>query len=492
MEKNKITDIRVRFAPSPTGHLHVGGARTALFNWLFARHHNGKFILRIEDTDEERSSAENTGEIIRSLKWLGLEWDEGPDKPGEYGPYLQSERNFLYKKYIEKLLAEDKAYRCFCTQEELASEKTRAESEKRQYRYSGKCSHLTDEEINSFLEQKRPYVVRLRIPKGETVLNDVIRGRIEFKNEIFDDFIIQKSSGGVVYNFAVVIDDALMNISHVIRGDDHISNTPKQIIMYEALGFSLPVFAHVSMILGGDGKRLSKRHGAVSVDQYRDDGLFPEAVVNYLALLGWSTSDSRQFFHLNDLIKAFSLENISSNPAIFDIKKLEWLSCEHWKLFDRDLKRKYAVECLTSAGFVSGGLSKDEIELLDKALALVGDRIKKTGDILIQINFFFKKEINYPENILKKYFSSGTSFLEVLDKIVNSMEQLENFNEIEIEKIVKGQAALLGIKDVKLMQVIRVVLTGQEISAGIFETIMLLGKNKTVERIKNIVRKLGS
>jgi len=289
--------VRTRFAPSPTGYLHIGGARTALYNWIFARQNNGKFVLRIEDTDAERSTEESIEAILESMKWLNLDWDEGPEKDGDYGPYFQSKRLDIYNKYLDKLIEEGKAYRCFCTPEELAEKKEKARKEKKQYKYDGKCRNLSKEEINKNLKENKPFVIRLKVPQNEEIIfNDIVRGEIKVNTSIYDDFIIRRSDGYPVYNFAVVIDDALMKINYVIRGDDHISNTPKQILIYKALDFKVPDFAHLSMILGEDKTRLSKRHGATSIQQFKEEGYLPEALINYLARLGWGYDDSQEIF----------------------------------------------------------------------------------------------------------------------------------------------------------------------------------------------------
>lgn len=318
--------VRVRYAPSPTGHIHVGNARTAIFNYLYARHEGGTFIMRLDDTDLERSTEENIGSMLDDIRWLGLEWDEGFLKGGEYGPYRETERKFLYDKYIQQLLDQDRAYRCFCTKDEIEHERKKAEAEHRIYRYGGACAHLTPAEVDRRLREGRPYAIRLRIPPEDVVVHDLIRGDVPFRSEEFDDFVIARQNGIPIYNFATVIDDALMHITHVIRAEEHLSNTPRQMFIYRALGFEVPQFAHVSLILAPDHSKLSKRHGAVSVGEYRLEGYLPEALLNYLVLLGWSPKDDREFFTAPELIAEFSLDGIGKSGAVFDKKKLTWMN----------------------------------------------------------------------------------------------------------------------------------------------------------------------
>ena len=322
----------MRFAPSPTGHLHVGNARTALFNWLFARQQGGAMVLRVEDTDLDRSHAHFEEQLIDDLKWLGLDWDEGPDGGGAFGPYRQSDRLEIYREHAERLLKEHKAYLCFCSEAELQKERERAAAEHRQPIYSGKCRTLAPEESQRRRAAGEPCAIRLRIPERPIRFHDIVHGAVEFSNEVVSDPIILRSSGMPVYNYVVVIDDALMKITHVIRGDDHLSNTPKQVALYEALGWPVPEFAHLSTILGGDRERLSKRHGATSIANFREMGVLPEALVNYLALLGWAPSGgTREIFSRDELVKEFSLARVTPSPAVFDMEKLYWLNRHYIK-----------------------------------------------------------------------------------------------------------------------------------------------------------------
>jgi nondiscriminating glutamyl-tRNA synthetase len=328
----KAQKTRVRFAPSPTGLLHVGNARTALYNWLFARHTGGEYLLRIEDTDLDRSEAKHEAQLMEDLRWLGLEWDEGPGVPGPHAPYRQSERLGIYREHTERLLREGKAYRCFCTAEELEAERARAVAAHRPQVYSGKCRGIDREESAKRAALGEPFAVRLRIPEHTLRFHDIVRGAVEFASESVSDPILVRSSGVPVYNYVVTVDDALMEITHVIRGDDHLSNTPKQVAIYEAFGWKTPEFAHLSTILGSDRERLSKRHGATSIASFREMGILPEALVNYLALLGWGAEGgTRETFTEDELTKEFKLERVTASPAVFDWGKLHWLNRHYMK-----------------------------------------------------------------------------------------------------------------------------------------------------------------
>jgi len=348
--------VRVRFAPSPTGQLHIGNVRTALFNWLFARQKGGTFILRIEDTDLERSEARYETQLMEDLKWLGLDWDEGPDVGGPYPPYRQSDKMDVYRGYADRLIREDKAYYCFCSAEELEREREQALKDQRQPIYSGKCRNLEQAEAERRRAAGESAAIRLKIPEHPIRFHDIVRGNVEFSNEVVSDPIIVRSSGMPVYNYVVVIDDADMKITHVIRGDDHISNTPKQVAVYEALGLPVPEFAHLSTILGPDKERLSKRHGATSVANFREMGILPEALMNYLALLGWAPSGgNREIFSKEELIREFSLERVTPSPAVFDTEKLHWLNRHYIKQSPPERIHKLGMEALQRARLLPAG-----------------------------------------------------------------------------------------------------------------------------------------
>ena len=356
--------VRVRFAPSPTGKLHIGGARTAIYNWAFARANGGTFILRIDDTDPTRSTDENTQIILRAMRWLGLDWDEGPEVGGDFGPYSQTERLDLYKQTAEHLLAEGKAYPCFCTPEQLAADREAAQARKDPFQgYQRRCRDLTPEEAQARIDAGEPYVLRIKVPenRGNVVINDAVHGEVTFDAKELDDFVIFRSDGTPTYNFATVVDDALMGITHVIRGDDHLSNTPRQVMVYEAMGAPVPTFAHISMILGADGKKLSKRHGATSVEEYRDAGYLSDAFVNYLALLGWSLDGETTVIPRDVLASKFSLDRISKNPATFDPKKLDWMNAEYINAMDdKTFADEIMLPQLIEAGLIDEGFEADE------------------------------------------------------------------------------------------------------------------------------------
>ena len=384
---------RVRFAPSPTGFLHIGNARTALYNWLFARHTGGAFLLRIEDTDLDRSEVRHETQLMEDLQWLGLDWDEGPGVEGPHAPYRQSERLGIYREHTERLLAEGKAYRCFCTAEQLEAERAQASAEHRPHLYSGRCRHLSESESMVRAAAGEAFAVRLRIPDHALRFHDLVRGLVEFPNETVSDFILVRSSGIPVYNYVVTLDDALMEITHVIRGDDHISNTPKQVAIYEAFGWHLPEFAHLSTILGSDRERLSKRHGATSVASFREMGILPEALVNYLALLGWGAEGgTREIFTLAELIQEFRIERVTASPAVFDWEKLHWLNRHYLKAADHDRLAELAWLHFNTAGFLPprDPASPELIAWFHKLLALFLPGVSQLDELTAQTAFLFR------------------------------------------------------------------------------------------------------
>ena len=475
--------VRVRFAPSPTGDLHLGGARTALFNWLFARHNKGVFLLRIEDTDLERSTKEAVEVILKGLRWLGMDWDEGPEKGGDYGPYFQAERKDIYKKYAERLLTEKKAYTCYCSPEELEKKRESALSSGKPPKYDGKCRDMSDEEKKKYAAEGRKHVVRFRSrQEGLTKINDLIRGEVVFDNALLDDFVILKSSGIATYNFAVVVDDIEMKISHVIRGDDHISNTPRQILLYEALGAKLPGFAHIPMIYGSDRKKLSKRHGAVAVTAYEQQGYLSEAMVNYLSLLGWSTSDSQQLFRLDDLVGKFSLEGCSKSPSIFDFQKLEWMNGEYIRSMNIDelaLRAEPFVE--------ASGLEVKDRERLKKAISMEQEKIKLLKDIPGLIDFMFKEEIDYEEGVKEKVLSKE-GVKEILEGMRDAIRNMKDFNEQELETIIRKYCEDKGIKTSMVFHPLRVAVSGRTKGPGLFVMMGFIGREKVLERIENSLK----
>ncbi len=487
MENKKI---RVRFAPSPTGYLHIGGARTALFNWLYARHYKGTFILRIEDTDQVRSTEEAVNVILECMKWLGLDWDEGPGKEGKYGPYYQMQRLPLYQKYTEKLLKNKKAYYCYCTKEELTESRQKQIKEDKPFRYDRHCLNLSEEEKRRYEEEGRKPVIRLKIPAKKIVFNDLLRGEVNFEGELLSDFVIVKSDGIPTYNFAVVIDDALMDISNIIRGDDHISNTPKQILIYEALGFNLPKFAHLPMIMGSDHTRLSKRHGATSVMEYKEIGYIPEAVVNYIAHLGWSSGDEIEIFSLEELVKEFSLDKISKHAAVFSIDKLNWFNSEYLKKRSVDSLVKMVIPFLKEANYIKErNLSPVKLEWLKEVIKLMQGRFKNFSQFINYADYFFVDKIDIETQAFQSVLNKeGIS--DILKALKEELSILKCWDEKSIEDIVREIASSLQIKGGKIIHPIRVALTGKKIGPGLFELIVVLGQEKTIKRLEEAIEKL--
>ncbi len=488
MEDNKI---RVRFAPSPTGYLHIGGARTALFNWLYARHYKGTFVLRIEDTDQVRSTEEAVNVILEGMKWLGLDWDEGPGKKGEYGPYYQMQRLHFYQEYTEKLLKDKKAYCCYCTREELAESREKQTREGKNPKYGRHCLNLNEEEKKRYEAQGRKSVIRLRIPAKKIVFDDLLRGEVTFDGELLSDFVIMKSDRIPTYNYAVVIDDALMKIANVIRGDDHISNTPKQILIYEALGLTIPKFAHIPMIMGQDHTRLSKRHGATSVMEYKKMGYIPEAVVNYIAHLGWSSGDEREIFSKEELIKEFSLDKISKHAAVFSMEKLNWFNGEYLKNMSIDSLTKMILPFLEEANYIEKeeGLSLIKNEYIKEVVKLMQGRFRNFSQFIDYADYFFIDKINIEpqafQSVLNKEGVSG-----ILQTLKEKLSALKCWDEESIENTVREVASSLQIKGGKIIHPTRVALSGKKVGPGLFELMVVLGKEKTVKRLKEAIEKI--
>jgi glutamyl-tRNA synthetase len=455
--------IRTRFAPSPTGYLHIGGARTALFNWLYARHYGGKFILRIEDTDQERSTEESTRAIFDAMTWLGLNWDEGP--------YYQAERIDRYQEAVRRLLDAGKAFRCVCTPDVLEEKRKKALAEGRKPKYDGTCREKN-------LEWKPGSVVRFRTPRiGTTTVNDLIRGVIAFSNEELDDLIIERSDGYPTYNFAVVVDDAEMGITHVIRGDDHLNNTPRQILLYEAMGYEVPKFAHVSMILGSDKARLSKRHGATSVMAYQEMGYLPEALVNYLVRLGWSHGD-QEIFSPNELIRYFSLESVGRAAAVFNPEKLIWLNQHYIKEGDTD----------RLADLLCPFLKDMDLRATDKTLVknVVGD-LKTRSKTLIEMAesgaFYFRDNLDYDPKLTEQFLDKeGRASLAA---VLEELPTLSDYTKEGVENMLRTIAEERSLKLKNVIQPLRVALTGKTVSPGIDQVMITLGKEKVIARIKS-------
>jgi glutamyl-tRNA synthetase len=455
-------DVRVRFAPSPTGHLHVGGARTALFNWLFARHHGGTFILRIEDTDRSRSTEENIDAIVDALRWLGLDWDEGPPAPG----YRQTERFDLYRAQAQRLLAAGRAYYCDCPPEQLEAQRKAAEARKETFRYAGRCR---DRGLAAG-------ALRLRIADaGTTVVHDIIHGPVAFDHQQLDDWILVRTDGTPTYNFCVVVDDVDMRISHVIRGNDHLSNTPKQVLCYEALGDPAPAFAHVSMILGADRARLSKRHGATSVQAYREQGILPEALVNYLARLGWSHGD-QEIFTRAELVERFDIKDVSSSGAVFDQAKLEWLSQEYIKATDGA-----RLAALVRPFLVEAGLPAPDDTRLAAMLVTLRERARTLREMVEVGRFYFARPASYEDTARARLFTPAGA--ERLGVLLERLQAVEPFTAPALEALYRELAAALGLKLVDLAQLTRLAVAGRTASPPLFDVLALLGREEVLERL---------
>ena len=464
-----MSDLRVRFAPSPTGYLHIGGARTALFNYLLARKEGGTFVLRIEDTDVERSTQESVDAILQAMEWLGLSYDEGP--------LYQSERFGLYKEKVDQLLASGQAYRCYCTQEELDAKREQAMKEGGKPRYDGTCRNRTD-------QPDLPYVVRFKSPReGVTSFDDRIKGTISFDNDELDDLIVQRTDGTPTYNFVVVIDDAEMGINLVIRGDDHINNTPRQIPIYQALGYQVPEFAHVPMILGSDKKRLSKRHGATSVMAYREMGYLPEAMVNYLVRLGWSFGDE-EIFSMGDLIEKFSLDNVGRSAGVFNPDKLLWLNEHYIKTGDPDRLAGLVAELLAGQGVeTSGGPD------LTAVVKTLQDRAKTLVEMAEGARFYFEAPQIYDEKAAAKFLTEDKR--EVLDLTFKCLSELSTFTLDDVESAFKAVMEESGLKFGKIGPSVRVALVGGTVSPSIYEVVAVLGKEEVLGRLQKALASLG-
>ncbi|HXD99087.1 MAG TPA: glutamate--tRNA ligase [Candidatus Acidoferrum sp.] len=456
-------DVRVRFAPSPTGHLHVGGARTALFNWLFARHHGGAFILRIEDTDRSRSTDENIDFIVDALRWLGLDWDEGPPAAG----YRQTERFDLYRAHAQQLVAAGRAYYCDCPPAQLEAERKAAEARKETFRYSGRCR----------ARGLTAGALRLRIPDtGSTVVQDLIHGPVVFDHQQLDDWILVRTDGTPTYNFCVVVDDVEMRISHVIRGNDHLSNTPKQVLCYEALGYPVPAFAHVSMILGADRARLSKRHGATSVQAYREQGILPEALVNYLARLGWSHGD-QEIFTRAELVERFDIKDVSSSGAVFDQAKLEWLSQEYIKASDGA-----RLAALVRPFLAEAGLTGPDDARLAAMLETLRERAKTLREMVEVGRFYFERPASYEEKSRAKLLTAAGA--ERLGVLIDRLQTMEPFTAPALEALYRELVASMNLKLVDLAQLTRLAVTGRTASPPLFDVLALLGRAEVVARLR--------
>ena len=483
------TPVRVRFAPSPTGKLHVGGARTAIFNWAFARANKGSFILRIDDTDPERSTQENTEVILRAMRWMGLDWDEGPEVGGDFGPYAQTDRLEMYQQAAQKLWDEGRAYPCFCSAEQLAADKKAAQERKDPFQgYQRRCRDIDPDEAKARIEAGEKYVLRIKVPadRGDVVIHDAVHGDVTFDAKELDDFVIFRSDGTPTYNFATVVDDAAMGITHVIRGDDHLSNTPRQVMVYEALGAPVPVFAHISMILGADGKKLSKRHGATSVEEFRDEGYLPDAFVNYLALLGWSPDGETTIVPRDVLASTFSLDRVSKNPATFDPAKLDWINAEYLAAMDdAEFAEKIMVPELLEAGLMANATDRSAL-WLNTLASVVRPRTKHLGEVagICSMVFETAETLTYDE----KAVSKGLAKEGMTDVLVAAKAALEgvsedSWNAEAIDAALEELPEKLDAKKRIVFQAIRAAVCGNLVSPPLGIVIELVGRDDALARI---------
>jgi glutamyl-tRNA synthetase len=483
--------VRVRFAPSPTGYLHVGGARSALFNYLFARRHGGTFILRIEDTDRSRFVEGAMQEIYDSLRWLGLNWDEGPGVEGECGPYIQSERTAIYKEHAQRLMGSGHAYCCFCTPERIAALRAEQEKTKQTAGYDRKCRDLPQQEVEKLLAADTPHVIRLKIPAGrKIVFNDLIRGPIEYASDVLDDIVLIKSDGFPTYHMANVVDDHLMNISHVLRGDEWIASTPRHVLLYEAFGWTPPKFAHLPVILAEDGKKLSKRKGAASVMDYKRAGYLPEALFNFLALLGWSPGegDVREKMIVDEIVKAFSMDHVSPKSAVFDEKKLEWMNGMYLAERSAQSLAGEVVPAWKERGWVAASAEVNDPAHL-AIIDLLKVRSKKTTELIDSAVYFFKDPESYEEKAAKKHFNpdAAAHLKALLDKI----ETMQGFDHASLEKLFREYSEGLQISAGLLIHPTRLAISGVSFGPGLFELMESLGKETVLRRIKKAVEWIG-
>ncbi len=487
--------IRVRFAPSPTGALHVGGARTAIYNWAFARRHGGTFILRIDDTDVERSTARNTAQILRSLEWLGIDWDEGPDVGGPFAPYFQTKRAEKYTAAIEQMKASGSTYPCFCSTEELQTKRASARAIDGALGYDRACRRLDAASVAKRLAAGEPHVWRLAVPENheDIVVDDAVCGRTIFPASAMDDFVLVRSDGTPTYNFATVVDDSDMQITHVIRGNDHLPNTPRQILVYESLGRPVPAFAHLSMIWGSDGKKLSKRHGATSVEAFRDEGFLPEALLNYLALLGWSLDGETTIVPPEVLKTHFSLDRISKNPAIFDFEKLEWMNGVYIRNMEPTAFVTRMLPWLEEAGLASANDLAARHEWLLALAPLVSERVKHMTEIVPWIRFLFTEEVTIDANAAEEILSKKETplVLTATHDLLASLS-LDAWTADSIENALRNLSEKLQMKPKLLFQVLRVAITGSTVSLPLFESLALLRRETVLARLEAAQSLTGS
>jgi nondiscriminating glutamyl-tRNA synthetase len=480
-----MSEVRVRYAPSPTGHLHIGNARTALFNYLFAKHHGGKFIVRIEDTDVKRNVAGGEESQFKYMKWLGIEWDESVDVGGEYGPYRQTERLDIYKEYWQDLLDRGLAYRCYCTEQELEQEREEQMARGETPRYSGKHRDLTPEQCAAFEAEGRVPSIRFRVPEGRTyTFDDLVKGQISFESEVSGDFVILKKDGIPTYNFAVAVDDHLMKISHVLRGEDHISNTPRQLMIYEAFGWEPPIFGHMTLIVGENHKKLSKRDETVIqfIEQYDELGYLPEALFNFIALLGWSPTGEEEFFTKEELISIFDANRLSKSPALFDKNKLAHINNHYIKSADTERVAKLAAPHLQKAGKIAAELTETQFDWVKELVALYQEQLTAASDIVALSESFFQTEVTIDEE--GAAVLAEPQVATVLEAFLNKLVALDSFTPELIATAIKEVQKETGVKGKGLFMPIRVAITGEMHGRDLNRTIYLIGQEAVIARLK--------
>ena len=475
---------RLRFAPSPTGYLHVGVARTALLNWLYVKHYGGQFLLRIEDTDRARSTDESTRGIFEGLEWLGLFWDEEVVHQGANLPRHQRDATTLLERGA--------AYRCFCTQDELEQRRREAEARGDAFKYDRRCDRLPPDDVARRVAAGQPFVLRFRVPEGETSWDDVVHGKITFANREIEDFVILRSDATPIYNLAVVSDDIAMGITLVMRGDDHISNTPKQIMLYRALDAALPEFAHLPMIHGLDGKKLSKRHGATAVDEYRHMGILPQAMVNFLALLGWSPGNDIEVMTVDQMIELFSVEGLSKKAAIFDTKKLEWMNGQHLSFLANDALATLVTPALIAAGLATANELATRRDWYLALLDLLKVRARTIDDLVRQAAPYLREHIDYDDEAMAKQWKDRPATVELLSQTRNSLAVVERWDSGAMEESLRSLAERLGVAAGKIFQPLRVALTGLAASPGIFDVLVILGRERSLSRIDDALARLDT
>ncbi|HYF92904.1 MAG TPA: glutamate--tRNA ligase [Symbiobacteriaceae bacterium] len=477
--------IRVRIAPSPTGPIHVGNVHTALFNWLWARKVGGQFILRFEDTDRERSKTEWETVIYEDLAWLGMDWDEGPDKVGPYPPYRQMDRLDMYREYAAKLLESGHVYKCYCTKEEEEEGRKEAQAQNRPYQYKGRCRNLTPDQQAAFEAEGRPYVLRFRVPHGEVVkYNDIVRGPIEFPTDSIGDFIIMRSSGIPLYNFAVVIDDVTMKITHILRGEGHIPNTPAQLLIYSALGLPIPEIGHVGHMTNEDRGKLSKRKGEAAVRDYREQGYLPEALMNFMALLGWTppgAESGREFLTKEELIADFDITRVTKAPSVFDRQKLNWMNGMYIRQKSVEEFAKLALPFVVDAGMITEEKARADWDWFTAVMAEIQPRVQTLAEVPQHADFFLLDEVTVEEGAAGKFLTEAVK--PFFRAVVEGLQSVE-WSKEAIEQMIRGHMEGMGLKPKESIQPIRVAITGRTASPGLFEIVQLIGRERTIARMK--------